>query len=89
MVPGPFSFISPGKKESENMVHRRKQETLPDRMALVQTDDGKWFPAFATLSVRSYRVWEMYVLEESPAFIPPALPPWQIHHMDTTAVKKR
>ena len=54
------------------MAHRRKQEKLPEGMALVQTADGKWFPAFATVSVRSHRV---YVLEESEAFIPPALPP--------------
>ena len=55
------------------MPNRRKQDALPDGMALVHTADGKWFPAFATVSVRSHRV---YVLEESEAFIPPALPPW-------------
>jgi hypothetical protein len=58
------------------MDHSRKQETLPDGMALVQTADGKWFPAFSVFSVRSYHVWELYVLEESPVFIPPALPPF-------------
>jgi hypothetical protein len=55
------------------MPNRRKPDALPDGMALVQTADGKWFPAFATVSVRSHRV---YVLEESEDFIPPALPPW-------------
>ena len=55
------------------MSNRRKQDALPDGMALVQSADGKWFPAFATVSIRSHRV---YVLEESPVFIPPALPPW-------------
>lgn len=58
------------------MAHSRKQETLPDGMALVQTSDGKWFPAFSVFSVRSYRVWELYVLEESPVVIPLALPPF-------------
>ena len=55
------------------MLNRRMQDALPDGMALVHTADGKWFPAFATVSVRSHRV---YVLEESEDFIPPALPPW-------------
>lgn len=50
-----------------------KQETLPEGMALVQAADGKWFPAFATFSPLSRRV---YVLEESPALIPPALAPF-------------
>jgi hypothetical protein len=58
------------------MAHSRKQETLPDGMALVQTSNGKWFHAFSVFSVRSYRVWELYLLEESPVFIPLALPPF-------------
>jgi hypothetical protein len=55
------------------MLNRHKQETLPEGMALVQTADSKWFPAFATVSVRSHRV---YVLDENEAFIPPALAPF-------------
>jgi hypothetical protein len=51
-----------------------KQETLADGMALVQTADGRWFPAFAIMSSRSHHV---YMVEESKVFIPPALPP---HH---------
>jgi hypothetical protein len=55
------------------MPNRRKQDALPDGMALVQTADGKWFPAFATFSFQPHRV---YVEDESPALIPPALAPF-------------
>src|SRR5690348_16813386 len=48
-----------------------KQETLPEGMALVQTADGTWFPAFATMPVRSHR---LFIVEVSEALIPSALP---------------
>jgi hypothetical protein len=47
----------------------RKQERLPEGMALVETADGKWFPAFAFLSEIPHWIEVM----EGPPLIPPAL----------------
>jgi hypothetical protein len=60
-------------KEKKNMARITRQGMLPEGMALVQTADSKWFPAFATMSVRAHCV---YVLEDGEVFIPPALPPY-------------
>jgi hypothetical protein len=46
-----------------------KQATLPEGMALVETADGKWFPAFDFLSEIPHRIDVM----EGPPLIPPAL----------------
>jgi len=51
------------------MLNIRKHERLPESMALVETADGRWFAACASLSERPPRV---YLLEELP-LIPPAL----------------
>jgi hypothetical protein len=45
-----------------------KQATLPEGMALVETADGKWFPAFDFLSEIPHRIDVM----EVPPLIPPA-----------------
>jgi hypothetical protein len=55
------------------MPNLRKQAELPEGMALVQTSDGKWFPAFATFSDQSY---QPHILHQLPALIPPALAPF-------------
>lgn len=57
------------KKENNDMTRTMKKNTLPEGMALVEAADGRWFPAFATLSVIPHRV---YVLG-GPPLIPPAL----------------
>ena len=51
------------------MPNKRKQERLPEGMALVETADGRWFAAFASLVKRAHRG---YVLVDPP-LIPPAL----------------
>ena len=51
------------------MTRTMKQDRLPEGMALVETADGKWFPAFALYSDIPNR---MFVPEGSP-LIPPAL----------------
>jgi hypothetical protein len=51
------------------MVRTRKQATIPEGMALVETASGRWFPAFALFSEIPNRI---DILEGSP-LIPPAL----------------
>jgi hypothetical protein len=70
-------------KVEESMASITKQGTLPEGMAVVQTADGKWFPAFATMSVRSYRV---YVLEDGEVFIPPYHDPVQGYESREAAI---
>jgi hypothetical protein len=55
------------------MPNLRKQVELPEGMALVQTADDKWFPAFATFSDLSH---QPHILHQVPAIIPPALAPF-------------
>jgi hypothetical protein len=56
------------KKEQQSMVRTRKQATIPEGMALVETASGRWFPAFALFSEIPYRI---NVMDGSP-LIPPA-----------------
>jgi hypothetical protein len=56
-------------KEQHAMDRTVKQERLPEGMALVETTDGRWFPAFALFSEIPFRV---YVVDGSP-LIPLAL----------------
>ena len=51
------------------MVRTRKQATIPEGMALVETASGRWFPAFALFSDIPNRI---DILESSP-LLPPAL----------------
>jgi hypothetical protein len=51
------------------MIGTMKKNTFPEGMALVETADGRWFPACAALTETPHRV---YVLE-GPPLIPPAL----------------
>jgi len=51
------------------MTRTMKKNTFPEGMALVETADGRWFPAVASLSEKPHR---MYVME-GPPLIPPAL----------------
>ena len=57
------------KKENNDMTRTMKKNTFPKGMALIETADGRWFPALAPLSVIPHL---MYVLE-GPPLIPPAL----------------
>ena len=57
------------RKEKNGMTRTMKKDALPESMALVETADGRWFPAFAPLS-ETYD-W-VYILKGSP-LIPPAL----------------
>jgi hypothetical protein len=56
-------------KEQHAMERTFKQERLPEGMALVETTDGRWFPAFALSSDIPFGV---YILERSPLLIHPA-----------------
>jgi len=57
------------RKEKNGMTRTMKKDALPEGMALVETADGRWFPAFAPLS-ETYD-W-VYILKGSP-LLPPAL----------------
>ena len=57
------------KKEQHNMTRSKKQSALPEGMALVETADGRWFDACASLPEIPHRIDIM----EGPALIPPAL----------------
>jgi hypothetical protein len=57
------------KKENNGMTRTMKHNALPEGMALVETADGRWFAACATLAEIPQRV---YLLEDPPP-IPPAL----------------
>ena len=54
-------------KEQHAMERTIKQERLPEGMALVETTDGRWFPAFALSSEIPFGV---YILERSPHIHP-------------------
>jgi hypothetical protein len=54
-------------KEQHAMERTSKQERLPEGMILVETTDGRWFPAFALSSDIPFRV---YILERSPLIQP-------------------
>ncbi len=66
LVPFPVFVLM---KEQHDMERTIKQDMVPEGMALVETADGRWFPAFASLSEIPNRV---YILDGSP-LIPPAL----------------
>ena len=51
------------------MIGTMKKNTFPEGMALVETADGRWFPACAFLSEIPHRI---EVMEGTP-LIPPAL----------------
>lgn len=57
------------RKEKNGMTRTMKKDALPEGMVLVETADGRWFPAFAPLS-ETYD-W-VYILKGSP-LLPPAL----------------
>jgi hypothetical protein len=54
-------------KEHHAMERTFKQERLPEGMALVETTDGRWFPAFALSSDIPFGV---YILERFPLIHP-------------------
>ena len=54
-------------KEQHAMERTSKQERLPEGMALVETTDGRWFPACAFSSDLPFRV---YRVETSPLIQP-------------------
>jgi hypothetical protein len=66
IVPVLFSYVLE-KKEQQMMERTRKQERLPEGMALMKAADGKWCPACARLSELPHRI---DVLEGS-LLIPP------------------
>jgi hypothetical protein len=57
------------RKEKNGMTRTKKQDALPEGMAIVETADGRWFPALAPLAGTDDWV---YLLKGSP-LIPPAL----------------
>jgi hypothetical protein len=57
------------KKENTSVIKTMKHTTLPKGIALVETADGRWFAACASLSERLPRV---HLVEDRP-LIPPAL----------------
>jgi hypothetical protein len=60
-----FLRFSP-KKDPDDMLNIRKHERLSEGIALVETADGRWFLAYATLVETSHQV---YLLEDPPLIL--------------------
>jgi hypothetical protein len=66
-ISGLFSSVCIEERVND-MERTRKQDTVPEGMALLETADGRWFPPFASLSEIPHLIDGM----EDPPLIPPS-----------------